>query len=111
MGTKITDAVVLDAGEPSLVLSDIIHTMSPPPSPRNDMGHQRAETTSPEPLTEVEISQMRRRVTEMESSSGKWRTDEREKELIDMVSTSNIAAYEEYPHRASGPKTNRIDAP
>ena len=100
MGTNITDPGVLDAGEPSLALSDIIHTVSPSPSPQNDMGNQRAETASPEPLTEVEISQMRRRVTEMELSSNKWRTDtsEREKELIDMVSSLHIAEYEEYPH-------------
>jgi hypothetical protein len=88
MATEAVDAVELDASEPSLTLSDIIHTVSPSPSPQLDTGHQRADTASPEPLTEAEITQMRRRVTEMGFSStdkGKLNTNSREKELVDMV--------------------------
>jgi len=88
MATTAVDAVEFDASEPSLALSDIIHTVSPSPSPRLAMGLQRAETASPEPLTEVEVSHMRRRVTEMgasSSSNSKAGPSSREKELVDMV--------------------------
>jgi hypothetical protein len=88
MATKAVEAVAVDAGEPSLSLSDIIHTISPSPSPQDDTGLQRVETASPEPLTEAEISQMRRRVTDMGTSSstnGTYDGSLREKELVDMV--------------------------
>jgi hypothetical protein len=83
-----TDAVVLDASEPSLTLSDIIHTVSPTPSPQLDGEARRPHTPSPEPLTEAEIVQMRRRVTEMgfsSTSKGLSNANPREKELVDMV--------------------------
>lgn len=87
MTTNAVDAVVLD-GEPSLDLSDIIHTVSPTPSPLLDIEQQRADAVSPEPLTELEISQIRRRVIEMGlsfSGKGKANANTRERELADMV--------------------------
>lgn len=87
MATKAVDA---DGSELYLNLSDIIHTVSPSPSPHLDMEQQRADTVSPEPLTEVEISQMQRRVAEMGlsfSAKGMATAVSREKELADMVNT------------------------
>jgi hypothetical protein len=88
MASKAVDAIAVDAIEPSLTLSDIIHTISPSPSPQDDTGFQRAETASPERLTEADISQIRRRVTDMgisSSSNGKVNASLREKELVQMV--------------------------
>jgi hypothetical protein len=98
MATKAADPVVLDGSELSLNLSDIIHTVSPSPSP--DMDQQRADTVSPEPLTEVEISQMRLRITEMGlsfSTKGKATAVSREKELADMVNALATPRCGEYP--------------
>lgn len=79
---------------PLLHLSDIMHTMSPSPEQEEDNDHdERGSITprgpSPEPVTESEALEIRRRLQEM----GLWRPlppalnnlSSREKELVDMV--------------------------
>jgi hypothetical protein len=67
----------LDA--PPLALDDIIHSLSPSPGPE-------APAASPEPLIDVDITRMRRRVVEMGLAEREGtNASSREQELADMV--------------------------
>lgn len=69
--------MALDA--PPLALHDIIHTLSPSPTPE-------APAASPEPLIDVDITRMRRRVEEMGlTQKDPANASSREQELADMV--------------------------
>lgn len=68
--------MALDAPTSQLALDDIIHTLSPSPGPE----------LSPEPLTDADVTRMRRRVEEMGLVEGEsTNSSSREKELVDMV--------------------------
>ncbi|KAL4076455.1 hypothetical protein J3A83DRAFT_4357458 [Scleroderma citrinum] len=74
-----------------LVLDDIVHIVSPSPAPQQSATDDlemtpRAKTSSPEPVQETDILQMRKRVMEIHiSHKGDSHTNAREKELADMV--------------------------
>ncbi|KAF8509366.1 hypothetical protein BU17DRAFT_6384, partial [Hysterangium stoloniferum] len=80
------------ASLPSLLLSDIMHPLSPPPSlvfhtkPLTPPPRPRSNT--PEPLEPAEIEEMRRKVISMgwgDVAKGKQNTGPREQELADML--------------------------
>lgn len=86
-----------DPPDQQLVLSDIIHTMSPSPSP-NDQHNPQQRLESPEPLSEEDIIRMRARIVDMgfsfdakfqihTKSSG---MTSKEKELGSMVRTPTV---------------------
>lgn len=74
-----------------LVLDDVVHIMSPSPAPQQPETDDpemtlRDGTSSPEPVQETDIVQMRKRVLDMHlSHKGDSHANAREKELADMV--------------------------
>lgn len=75
---------------PQLALDDIVHLMSPSPAPQSLLGDSdmppRINSTSPEPLPESDIVQMRRKVNEMRHIDiHDAQLTLREKELVEMV--------------------------
>jgi len=77
-----------------LVLDDVVHILSPSPTPQQPETDDpemtlRDKTSSPEPVQETDIIQMRKRVLDMHTSHKEDpHANTREKELADMVRIS-----------------------
>jgi len=71
---------------PSLVLSDIVHGMSPSPVPQSFSKLPSPRSSSPDIVEEDEVVSMRKRVLELNTISGAGTNiSSTEKELVDMV--------------------------
>jgi hypothetical protein len=70
--------------QPTLLLSDIVHGITPSPTSKEVI----PRSLSPEVLHEKEVAAMRKRVLELNPVA-----DQREKELVDMVSSHLYLAH------------------
>lgn len=81
---------------PSLSLSDIMHPMSPSPTPQlcslsnvasEEILSDEQRASTPEPLHEGDISEMRRKIAAMGLLNENPSATQNEKELVNMVSS------------------------
>lgn len=99
---------------PPLALDDLVHIMSPSPAPQAFIDDSemplRTKSSSPEPVQEADVLQMRKMVAEMHNTdNADPQSSPREKELAEMVRIARvislICVYEPYGP-CTGPPIN-----